>query len=84
MDSSRATTSIGSHHHLSGYRLCIQVLSPKRLSATRTAAAILDTPAYNNVQQYSGDWTWTPNSTLVNDFRLGYVFIQESDVSTAT
>ena len=33
-------------------------------------------PVLNNAQQYSGDWTWTPNSTLVNDFRLGYVFIR--------
>ena len=30
----------------------------------------------NNAQQYSGDWTWTPNSTWVNDFRMGYVFIR--------
>ena len=34
------------------------------------------TIAVNNAQQYSGDWTWTPNSIWVNDFRLGYVFIR--------
>ena len=34
------------------------------------------TPLTNDAQQYSGDWTWTPNSTWVNDFRLGYVFIR--------
>ena len=28
--------------------------------------------------QYSGDWTWTPNSTWVNDFRLGYVYYRNS------
>jgi len=32
--------------------------------------------AINNAQHYSGDWTWSPNSTWVNDFRLGYVFIR--------
>ena len=34
----------------------------------------------NNAQQYSGDWTWTPNSTWVNDFRMGYVFIRNITV----
>jgi len=33
------------------------------------------TPAENNVQQTSGSWTWTPNSTWVTDLRVGYVFL---------
>ena len=33
-----------------------------------------------DAQQYSGDWTWTPNSTWVNDFRLGYVYIRNLTV----
>ena len=32
------------------------------------------------MQQYSGDWTWTPNSTWVNDFRVGYVFNRNQTV----
>jgi hypothetical protein len=35
----------------------------------------------NDAQQYSGDWTWTPNSSWVNDFRLGYVFINDNRVA---
>ena len=34
----------------------------------------------NDAQQYSGDWTWTPNSTWVNDFRLGYVYYRNVTV----
>lgn len=33
--------------------------------------------ALNDAQQYDGDWTWTPNSTWVNDFRLGYIYVVE-------
>ena len=28
----------------------------------------------------SGDWTWTPGSTLVNDFRMGYSFLQNQTI----
>ena len=28
--------------------------------------------------QYSGDWTWTPSSNWLNDFRLGYVYYRNS------
>ncbi len=28
--------------------------------------------------QYSGDWTWAPNSTWLNDFRLGFVYYRNS------
>ena len=28
--------------------------------------------------QYSGDWTWAPNSTWLNDFRLGLVYYRNS------
>ena len=28
--------------------------------------------------QYDGDWTWTPTSTLVNDFRMGYVYVKNT------
>ena len=33
--------------------------------------------ALNDAEQYDGDWTWTPNSTWVNDFRLGYIYVIE-------
>ncbi len=28
----------------------------------------------NDTQMYEGDWTWTPNSTWVNDLRVGYSY----------
>jgi hypothetical protein len=28
----------------------------------------------------SGDWTWTPGSTLVNDFRVGYSFLKNQTI----
>lgn len=66
----------GPHHHLSG-----MYYVSKSQSLTASAGTVLPqwaTGANNNSQQYSGDWTWTPNSTWVNDFRLGYVFIHDS------
>ena len=30
------------------------------------------------MQQYDGSWTWTPNSTWVNDFRMGYVYMNNA------
>ena len=36
------------------------------------------TPVVNDVQQYDGSWTWAPNSTWVNDFRMGYVFMNNA------
>lgn len=35
----------------------------------------------NDMQMYSGDWTWTPNSTWVNDFRMGVAYLDNLTVS---
>jgi hypothetical protein len=65
---------LGPHQHLSGL---VFISKSQGVSAGATillpqwAASIT-----NNAQQYSGDWTWTPNSTWVNDLRMGYVFIR--------
>ena len=66
--------ALGTHHHLTGL-----LFISKSTNTTAGAAVVLpqySTIAVNNAQQYSGDWTWSPNSFWVNDFRLGYVFIR--------
>ncbi len=57
---------------------------PSPLSHNLGATELLPqywTAGINNGQQYSGSWTWTPNSTVVNDFRLGYVFIRNQTLN---
>jgi hypothetical protein len=71
--------AINAHHHVSGF-----LYVSKSFSQTLSANQLLPeyyTGGINNVQQYSGDWTWTPNSILVNDFRLGYIFNRNQTVS---
>ncbi len=65
---------LGPHQHLSGMAFISKsqgVSAGATILLPQWAASIT-----NNAQQYSGDWTWTPNSTWVNDFRMGYVFIR--------
>src|SRR5207302_9578672 len=35
----------------------------------------------SDVRVYTGSWTWTPNSTWLNDFRAGYSFLHASTFS---
>ena len=66
---------LGPHHHLSGM-LFISKSAGRTVPALPILLPQWGAAITNNAQQYSGDWTWTPNSTWVNDFRLGYVFIR--------
>ena len=66
--------NIGPRNHLNGLYY--------RSSATQTTNIIAEQSAPQwlanvpqNAYQYDGDWTFTPNSTWVNDFRLGYVYV---------
>ncbi len=75
----KADYVLGPHHHLSGL-----VYISKSVSQNLGSTELLPqywTAGINNGQQYSGSWTWTPNSTLVNDFRLGYVFIRNQTLN---
>jgi hypothetical protein len=54
---------------------------PQWSSVITSAAPPWSTSFSNDAQQYAGDWSWTPSSTWVNDFRLGYVFIDVSRVA---
>jgi hypothetical protein len=69
--------NISSHHHLNGMYY--------RSSATQTVNTIAQQSAPQwlatvpqNAYQYDGDWTWTPGSNWVNDFRLGYVYVKNT------
>ena len=69
--------NIGSRNHLNGMYY--------RSSATQTTNTIAQQSAPQwlatvpqNAYQYDGDWTFTPSSTWVNDFRLGYVYVKNT------
>ena len=69
--------NIGSRNHLDGMYY--------RSSATQTTNTIAQQSAPQwlatvpqNAYQYDGDWTFTPSSTWVNDFRLGYVYVKNT------
>jgi hypothetical protein len=72
----KADYNLGSHHHLDGMYF---VSKSQNLMAGSAILAQWGTIAINDAQQYDGDWTWTPNSTWVNDVRLGYVYINNQD-----
>lgn len=89
--------AINAQHHVSGTIFISKSAGDAWGVTATTAPPILGVPQWynvigsmappwstsfsNNAQQYSGDWTWTPNSSWVNDFRLGYVFINVSRVA---
>jgi hypothetical protein len=62
---------LGVHHHLSGV---FYESKSTQYAAGTVIQAQGGTTATQLAKQISGDWTWTPNSTLVNDFRLGYIY----------
>jgi len=75
----KADYVLGTHNHLSG-----MIYISKSVSHNLGSTELLPqywTAGINNGQQYSGSWTWTPNSTLANDFRLGYVFIKNQTLN---
>jgi hypothetical protein len=66
--------NVGPHQHLNGLYYRSGSSQTVNFLAGQTSPQWLDNVPQNSYQ-YSGDWTWTPNSTLVNDLRLGYVYI---------
>jgi hypothetical protein len=67
----------GPHHHLNGMYF-VSKSSGLFNSLAQQLAPQWEALVVNNVQQYDGSWTWTPNSTWVNDFRMGYVYLNNS------
>jgi hypothetical protein len=71
---------LSSHHHLSG----MYFVSKSYQHVGYNNAQLLPQWQANvpsNVQMYNGAWTWTPNSTWVNDFRMGYSYLHAQTIS---
>ena len=73
----KADYIINSHHHVGGMYF-VSKSNAQANSQTQQIEPQWETVAVNDVQQYDGSWTWTPNSTLVNDFRAGYVYMNNA------
>jgi hypothetical protein len=66
--------NIGPHHHLNGlYYRSSSTQTVNSLPGQTLPQWLVSVP--QNTYQYSGDYTWTPNSTVVSDFRMGYVYV---------
>lgn len=71
--------AISQHQHLSGLLYVSKAYQTSPNNPTPPPGTFNIQPYWNHTTiddawQYSGDWTWTPNSSLLNDFRLGYVY----------
>jgi len=67
---------LGPHQHISGF-----LFISKAFQTSPGSNNILPQWSHTTIDdawQYSGDWTWSPNSTWLNDFRLGYVYYRNS------
>lgn len=65
---------INSHHHVSGL-FFVSKSTAVANSQTQQIEPQWETNAVMDVHQYDGSWTWTPNSTVVSDFRAGLVYM---------
>jgi hypothetical protein len=67
----------GPHHHISG----MYFVSKSTQLVNSSAAQLLpqwEVFAVNDVQMFEGSWTWTPNSTWLNDVRLGFAYLNNN------
>lgn len=69
--------NIGPHQHLNGMYYRSGATQNVNTIAGQVLPQWLATVP-QEAYQYDGDWTWTPNSTLVNDFRMGYVYVKNT------
>ena len=58
---------INQHHHLDGF----YYISRETQSVGNNYNALWNTLGVGNTNEYAGAWTWTPNSSWVNDLRAG-------------
>ncbi len=79
---------LGVHHHLSGtYYESKSTQYTANTGGTSSGAALVyssGTIATQLARQISGDWTWTPNSTWVNDARVGYIYVINNTIDPDT
>ncbi len=71
---------LNDHNHISGMYFVAkanQLVSydPRQLLPQWEANVPLD------IQMYGGAWTWTPNSTWVNDVRMGYAYLYNKTIA---
>ena len=71
---------ISQHHHISGFYFVSKAYQQVQYS-TSQLTPMWEGVVPSSVQQYTGNWTWTPNSTWVNEFRGGYGFLHASTAS---
>jgi len=62
--------NISDHHHVSGF----YYVSRSTQFSGGSLQPYWATQGLNDTNEYAGSWTWTPNSTWVNDFRAGYAY----------
>jgi hypothetical protein len=74
---------LGPHHHVSG----LYFVSKSFQNVNYDNQQLLpqwEANVPSNVQMYNGAWTWTPNSTWVNDARAGYAYLFAKTISADT
>ena len=75
----KADYALSSKQHLSGLLYVSKAFQTSPNNPTPAPGTFNVEPQWNHTTiddawQYSGGWTWTLTSTLLNDFRLGYVY----------
>ena len=72
---------LGTHNHVSG-----TFYESKSTQYSAGSAVVFNsgTIATQLAKQISGDWTWTPTSSMVNDFRLGYIYVVNNTIDPDT
>ena len=71
---------VSEHNHISAFYF----LSKSTQTANYATGQLLpqwEATIPSNVGVYDGAWTWTPNSSWVNDFRAGYSFLHASTIN---
>ena len=64
--------AISPHHHLDG-----MYYISKSTQFTGALLAQWDTDVVLDTHTYDANWTWTPNSTIVNDARFGFAYLDD-------
>jgi hypothetical protein len=70
----------GPHQHFTGFYFVSkshQLVAP----SNGLLLPIWEVNVPSDTQAFDGSWTWTPNSTWVNDVRLGYSYLNDSTLA---
>ena len=72
--------ALGPHHHVSGFYFVSKSYQHVGYD-NRQLLPQWQANVPSNVQMFNGAWTWTPNSTWVNDARAGYSYLRAQTLS---